>query len=113
MPIFSSEAGDLGRATALTSISLVGKTWLTACVFICNLTFLPWRHKTNFCRDSISICPDRRGKRTCSYGKLRIEILLPVRWFRLEAHGAAILVAAQEPNAHWRRQLKKVRIAFT
>jgi hypothetical protein len=98
MPIFSSEAGDLGCATALTSISLVGKTWLTACVFISRLTFPPWGLKQ--ISAALQFFYPARP-------------VLPVRWFGLEAPGAAILVAAREPNAYWRMQLKKVRIAFT
>src|SRR6202035_3014140 len=58
MPSFSNEAGDLACATALTSISLVGKSWLTASVFICRLTVPPSRRKANFCRASFFLpCP--------------------------------------------------------
>jgi hypothetical protein len=54
--------------------------------------------KTNFCRASVFLYPARP--------------VLPVRWFELEASGAAILVAEPEPNAHWSRQLKKVHISL-
>jgi hypothetical protein len=49
--------------------------------------------KTNLCRASVFLYPARP--------------VLPVRWFELEASGAAILVAEPQPNAHWSRQLKK------